>query len=92
MNTDELIEQIHNANAVRREREHHKSRHVVWRIAVPTVAAAAAILLIVILPHNNEVQAATPAPGIYCNSQCNPDDVLALLDNNINHIRSIQSL
>ena len=91
MNTDELIEQIHNANAVRRGREQPRSRRVVWRIAVPTVAAAA-ILLIVILPHNNEVQAATPAPGIYCNSQCNPDDVMALLDNNINHIKEIMAL
>lgn len=91
MNIEELIEQIHNANAVRRGREQHRSRRVAWRIAVPTVAAAAAILLIVFLPHNNKVQAATPT-GIYCNSLCNPDDVLALLDNNINHIRSIRSL
>ncbi len=88
MNTDELIEQIHNANAVRRGREQHRSRRVVWRIAVPTVAVAA-ILLIVILPHNNKVQAATPT-GIYCNSQCDPDDVMALIDNNINHIKEIQ--
>ena len=91
MNTDHLIEQIHAANAQRRREEHRKTRHVVWRIALPT-AAAAAILLIVLLPHGSKVQAATPAPGIYCNSQCNPDDVLALIDNNINHIRSIRSL
>lgn len=91
MNTDHLIEQIHAANTPRRKDEHRLSRRYAWRIAVPA-AAAAAILLIVLLPRGNKVQAATPAPGIYCNSQCNPDDVLALLDNNINHIRSIRSL
>lgn len=91
MNTDYLIEQIHAANALRRKDEYRRSRRYAWRIAVPA-AVAAAILLIVLLPHGNKVQAATPAPGIYCNSQCNPDDVLALIDNNINHIRSIRSL
>lgn len=91
MNTDHLIEQIHAANALRRKNEHRQSRRYAWRIAVPA-AAAAAILLIVLLPHGNKVQAATPAPGVYCNSQCSPDDVLALIDNNINHIRSIRSL
>jgi len=91
MNTDELMEQIHVANAARRQEEHRSSRRLAWRIALPT-AAAAAVALILLLPHGNKVQAATPPPGIYCNSQCNPDDVLALIDNNINHIRSIQSL
>ena len=91
MNTDHLIEQIHATNAQRRQEEHRKTRHVVWRIALPT-AAAAAILIIVLLPHGNKVHAATPVPGIYCNSQCNPDDVLALIDNNINHIKEIKKL
>ncbi len=91
MNIDELIEQIHSNNIVVRQKERRITPRVVWRIAVPA-ATAAAILLIVLLPHGNKTQAATPAPAIYCNSQCNPDDVLALLDNNINHIRSIQSL
>lgn len=91
MNTDELIEQIHTSNVQRRKNEHRRTRHIVWRVTIPA-AAAAAVLLIVLLPHGNEVQAATPSPGIYCNSQCNPDDVIALIDNNINHIKEIQKL
>lgn len=97
MNTDELIEHIHQANAARRRTEHHVPRRIVWRIAIP--AAVAAILLIVLLPRKQEATApsnmpvqATATTGIYCNSQCNPDEVLALIDNNINHIRSIQAL
>ena len=92
MNTEQLIEQIHAVNAQRRKEEHLRTRRIVWRIAIPTAAAAAAVLLIVLLPRGNEVQAATPSPGIYCNSQCNPDDVIALIDNNINHIKEIQKL
>lgn len=91
MNTDQLIEQIHEANALRRKGEQRRSRRYAWRIAVPA-AAAAAILLIVLLPRNNEVQAAIPAPNVYCNSECNPEDVMTLIDNNINHIREIQTL
>ena len=89
MNTDELIEQIHTANAQRYRNEHRRTRRIIWRITIPA-AAVAAVLLIVLLPHGNDVQAATPTPGIYCNSQCNPDDVMALIDNNINHIIEIQ--
>ena len=92
MNTDHLIEQIHAANELRRKDEHRTTRRIAWRIAVPVAAVAAAILLIVLLPRNNKVQAASPRAGIYCNSQCNPDDVMALLDNNINHIKEIMAL
>ena len=92
MNTEQLIEQIHAVNAQRRKEEHLRTRRIAWRIAIPTAAAAAAVLLIVLLPRGNEVQAATSSPGIYCNSQCNPDDVIALIDNNINHIKEIQKL
>ena len=95
MNTDELIERIHNENATLRRAEHRAPQRpavrVAWRIAIPA-AAAAAILLIVLLPRGNESQAAVATSGIYCNSRCNPDDVLALIDNNINHIKTIQSL
>ncbi|MBP5677336.1 MAG: hypothetical protein K6E93_02800 [Bacteroidales bacterium] len=91
MNTDELIERIHTANAQRRQEEHRKTRHLVWHITIPAAAAAAAILLIVLLPHDKTATAAIPS-GIYCNSQCNPDDVIALIDNNINHIKEIQRL
>ena len=96
MNTDELIEQIHTENALLRRTEHRVPQRlavrVAWRIAIPAVAAAA-ILLIVLLPRERTSDNTTYASaGIYCNSQCNPDDVLALIDNNINHIRTIQSL
>ncbi|MBR6291990.1 MAG: hypothetical protein IKR33_04225 [Bacteroidales bacterium] len=91
MNTDNLIEQIHSANAMRRAREHSSSHRIAWRIAVP-VAAAAAMLLFILLPKGNDVQAASNDLGIYCNSQCNPDDVMALIDNNINHIKEIKTL
>ena len=96
MNTDELIEQIHSANYALRRTEHHTARRRVWRIIVPA-AAAAAILLIVLLPHERTDISSSgnmtyASAGIYCNSQCNPDDVLALIDNNINHIKAIQSL
>lgn len=91
MNTDELIEHIHDANLQRRMNEHSKTHRTIWRIAMPA-AAVAAIMLIVLLPRGNKVQAAPIESGIYCNSQCNPDDVLALIDNNINHIKTIQSL
>lgn len=91
MNTDNLIEQIHSANAMRRAREHRSQRRIVWRIGVP-VAAAAAMLLVILLPRGNNVQATPNDLGIYCNSQCNPDDVLALIDNNINHIKEIKTL
>lgn len=98
MNTDELIEQIHAANRQRRQAEHGKggSHRLIWRIAVPA-AAAAAILLVVLLPREKADGSSSgnqtyASAGIYCNSQCNPDDVLALIDNNINHIKAIQSL
>ncbi len=92
MNTDELIEQIHAVNMQCRQNEHSKDRipRIAWRIAVPAISVAA-IMLIILLPRNNEVQASVPT-GIYCNSQCNPNDVLALIDNNIKHIKTIQSL
>lgn len=93
MNTDELIEQIHASNEQRRRNEHRRTRRIVWNITIPAAAAAiAAILLIVLLPRGNEVQASTSTPGIYCNSQCDPDDVMALIDNNIKHIKEIQKL
>lgn len=89
MNTDELIEQIHAINAERRNGERRTPRvRRLWPVAIP--AAAAAVLLVVVLAHGNQAQAAAPAPGIYCNSQCSPDDVMALIDNNINHIKEIR--
>ena len=100
MNTDELIERIHNENATLRRAEHRVPRRlavrIALRIAVPA-AAVAAILLIVLLPREKaDVEASGnttyASAGIYCNSQCNPDDVLALIDNNINHIKKLQAL
>ena len=103
MDIEELIESIHTANAARRKAEQSPfgegqgsrnsrsgGRVKALRIALP--AAAAAMLLLILWPRGGEAQAATPSAGIYCNSQCNPDDVLALIDNNINHIKQIQAL
>lgn len=92
MNSDELIERIHNNNAVRLNSERRTVRRAVWRIAVPSIAAAAAVLLLVLWPRDSKVQAAVSTPGIYCNSHCDLDDVLALIDNNINHIKEINAL
>lgn len=89
MNTDHLIEKIHTDNALRRKDECRRSYRHAWRIAVPT-AVAAAVVLILLLPHGNKVHAATPT-GIYCNSQCNPDDVMTLIDNQINHIKTLKT-
>ncbi len=61
----------------------------VGRFVLPA-AAVAAVLLIVFLPRGNDAQASTPAPGIYCNAQCSAEDVMALIGNNINHIKQIQ--
>lgn len=98
MNIDHLIESIHEENALRRRSERRvesgaraASLRKVGRFALPA-AAVAAVLLIVLLPRGNDAQASTRAPGIYCNSQCSADGVLALIGNNINHIRQIQQL
>lgn len=98
MKIDHLIESIHEENALRRRSERRVEGgeratrlRKVGRFALPATAVAA-VLLIVFLPRDNEVQASTPAPGIYCNSQCNPSAVMALIGNNINHIRQIQQL
>ena len=89
MNTDELIEGIHAANAVRRNGEHApvKRKPRVDLVALPV---AAAILLLLLIPRHSDTRPAATTNGIYCNSQCNPDDVMALIENNINHIKQIQ--
>lgn len=89
MDTDKLIDQIHAANAQRRSTEHRRPHRTVWRIAIPATAAAA-VLLVLLLPHSNAAKAA-PAVGVYCNSQCNPDDVMALIGNQIDHIKTLQT-
>lgn len=94
MNIDEMIETIHNANASVRLMEHRKRerRRVVRWVApaAPAAVAAAAVALLVVLPRGNAAQAAPAVAGVYCNSQCNPDDVMALIDNQINHIKTLQ--
>lgn len=54
-------------------------------------------MLIVLLPRGRADVGSSgnttyASAGIYCNSQCNLDDVLALIDNNINHIKTIKAL
>lgn len=91
MNIDEMIETIHNANASVRLMEHRKrERRRVVRWVAPAAVAAAAVVLLVVLPRGNAAQAAPAVAGVYCNSQCNPDDVMALIDNQINHIKTLQ--
>ena len=91
MNIDEMIETIHNANASVRLMEHRKrERRRVVRWVAPAAVAAAAVTLLVVLPRGNAAQAAPAVAGVYCNSQCNPDDVMALIDNQINHIKTLQ--
>lgn len=94
MNTDQLIEQLHNANAQRRQTERTEGtglkpkpmRHL-WPIAIP----AAALLALLLWPRGTDAIPNASNLGIYCNSQCNPDEVMALIDDNINHIKKIRT-
>ena len=90
MNTDNLIERIHASNAVRLEsdRTSVKRRPRVGLVALP---AAAAILLLLLLPHHRDAQPTPTNDGIYCNTQCSPDEVMALIDNHIKHIKQLQN-
>lgn len=95
MDMNDTIERIHEANAAKRRAECGERRvgSGKWRVGrwlVPAAVAAAAVALLVVLPRGNEAQAAPTVAGVYCNSQCNPDDVMTLIENNINHIKSIQ--
>ncbi len=91
MNTDELIEGIHAANAARRNGEHTpvKRKPRVDLVALPV---AAAILLLLLIPRHSDTRPAATTNGIYCNSQCSPDEVMALIDNHIDHIKHLQDL
>lgn len=89
MNIDEIIDTVHTANR-RKWTSTAAGPRQWWHIAVPA-AAAAAVLLLIVWPRGSEVPTTNATAGFYCNSQCNPDDVMALIDNNINHIKEIQA-
>lgn len=92
MNTDRLIDQLHEANSLHRQQETHHPTPPQRRLWMPA-AAAVAVALIAVLPLRHRSSNPLPAAAtVYCNSQCSPDDVRALLDENINHIRNIQAL
>ncbi|MBR4715125.1 MAG: hypothetical protein IKP34_03020 [Bacteroidales bacterium] len=86
MNTEELIELLHQSHAAERQKE--KTKHLQfrpWWLAVP---AAAAVILLLLLPKQGEAKPqATTGTQVYCNSSCNPDDVMALIQEDITHIQ-----
>ena len=86
MNTEELIEQLHQTNAAERQKE--RMKHIQfrpWLLTVPV--AAAAVILLLLLPKQGEAKPqATTGTQVYCNSSCNPDDVMALIQEDITHI------
>lgn len=89
MNTEDLIDRLHEEAARRRQAE-RGAAPTHRRLWVPA-AVAAAVLLAIVLPIGHRAEAKQPvARGIYCNSQCSPDEVMALLEENINHIRQTQ--
>ncbi len=95
MDMNDTIERIHEANAAKRRVEsgEWKAESGKWRVGrwlAPAAVAAAAVVLLVVLPRGNATQAAPAVAGVYCNSQCNPDDVMVLIDNQINHIKTLQ--
>ncbi|MBQ7062435.1 MAG: hypothetical protein IJM88_04010 [Bacteroidales bacterium] len=87
MNTDTLIEQLHQANAAERQKE--CKRHLnyrPWWLAVP---AAAAIALLVLVPMHSKAEP-KPVTGlhVYCNNNCKQETALEIIQQNINDIRS----
>ena len=86
MNTEELIELLHQSHAAERQKE--RIKHILfrpWWLAVP---AAAAVILLLLLPKQGEAKPqATTGTQVYCNSSCNPDDVMALIQEDITHIQ-----
>ncbi len=87
MNTDELIEQLHKTNATERQKERVKHiRFQPWWLAVP---AAAALILMILLPtHSLAEQKPTTGLHVYCNNNCQKEDALSIIQQNINEIKS----
>ena len=87
MNTEELIEQLHETNAAERQKE--QTKHILfqpWLLTVPV--AAAAVILLLLLPKQGEAKPqTTTGTQVYCNSSCSPDDVMVLIREDITHIQ-----
>ena len=92
MNIENALERMHAANAERRRAEREEKRRVKRPLWMPAAAAAAVALLVAVPMGRKSAAQPLPEAGIWCNSQCSPDEVMALLDENINHIRTIQAL
>ncbi len=87
MNTEELIEQLHQTNAAERQKE--RMKHIQfrpWWLAVP---AAAAVILLILLP-THSIAEPKPVTGlhVYCNNNCRQDDALELIRHNISEIQT----
>lgn len=87
MNTEELIEQLHQTNAAERQKE--RTKHIQfrpWWLAVP---AAAALLLMILLP-THSIAEPKPVTGlhVYCNNNCQKDDALEIIRQNISEIQT----
>lgn len=89
MTTEELIEQLHSTNAVKRQQERDKRlTPKIWWLTAPAVAAAA-VLLFILLP-TRSVAEPKPVTGlhVYCNNNCRQDDALEVIRQNINEIQT----
>ncbi|MBP5190921.1 MAG: hypothetical protein J6031_08440 [Bacteroidales bacterium] len=87
MNTEELIERLHQSNAAERQKE--RMKHIQfrpWWLAVP---AAAALLLMILLP-THSIAEPKPVTGlhVYCNNNCQKDDALEIIRQNISEIQT----
>ena len=87
MNTDELIEQLHNTNAEKRATERRlTAMRKAWWLAVP---AAAAVALLLLLPQHGKAEPKqVTGLHVYCNNSCEQEDALTIIQQNIDNIRS----
>ncbi|MBQ9587441.1 MAG: hypothetical protein IJR26_06260 [Bacteroidales bacterium] len=87
MNSNELIEHLHAVNAAKLRQERHRlPKGKAWWLAIP---AAAAVALLVLLPQHGAAKT-KPVTGlhVYCNNNCQQQDAIDLIGQNINEIRS----
>lgn len=85
MNTDILIEQLHQANAAERQAE--RTRHINFRPWWITIPAAAALALMVLIPqHSNAEPKPVTGLHVYCNNNCQKENAMDIIRQNINEI------
>ena len=90
MNTDKLIEAMHKANATRRQAEWQRGGRRGWTVGV--AVATAAVVALLLWPRGAKQAVAESQARVYCNSECNADEVIALINNSINHLSDYQTL